>query len=223
MAQIDKRNGKWIDFRVDENAILDNAIKSRHIAPDTVVAADIAPDAVGSEEIADGAVITARIADNAVTSDKIAPGAVGSEEIAENTDVSYKGFNADMVDGLHASEIGAPSLPYTGDETEVYTVGSVYESKKTFRFIKHGSVLDPGSMRIGCELKCTAGSYDMGIYINGTGAATIIGQSTDYEFRYIDIGLGTVAQGIGSVDMMLRCISSPGTAYNRLFDVYLIV
>ena len=67
MSQIDKRNGKWIDFRVDEKAILDNAIKSRHIAPDTIVAADIAP------------------------------GAVGSEEIAENIDVSYKGFIGGMV------------------------------------------------------------------------------------------------------------------------------
>ncbi|RKY54327.1 MAG: hypothetical protein DRP92_01355 [Candidatus Neomarinimicrobiota bacterium] len=58
--------------KIIDDKIQDEAIKSSHIAPDTVVAADIADDAIGSREIADGAVITARIADNAVTEAKTA-------------------------------------------------------------------------------------------------------------------------------------------------------
>ena len=59
--------------------------------------ADISDDLIGSQHLADNAIsYPAQIKD----------GIIGSAEIADSVDVSYKGFNADMVDGLHASEIG---------------------------------------------------------------------------------------------------------------------
>jgi len=114
-----------------------------------------------------------------------------------------------MVDGLHASEIGgAGVLPYTGDETEVYA-GDRYEYEKTFRFIKHGSVIEPGSIRIAGEFKSEAGSYDVVININGTAAGSFVGKSTDYTLDYIDIGLGAISEGVGSASMKMQCVYDP--------------
>jgi hypothetical protein len=56
---------------VDTGNIVDNAITSPKISPDTVVAADIAPGAVGTSELANDAVTQDKIADDAVGLDQL--------------------------------------------------------------------------------------------------------------------------------------------------------
>jgi hypothetical protein len=67
---------------VDTGNIVDSAVTSAKIAPDTVVASDIAAGAVGNSELAA----------DAVTADKIATGAVGSSELASGAAVANIGY-----------------------------------------------------------------------------------------------------------------------------------
>lgn len=72
----------------------------------TAVNGDMIEDgAIASDKIADGAVTTGKLADDAVTQAKIADGAVGADQLANSIDASSKAFNADKVDGYHASDI----------------------------------------------------------------------------------------------------------------------
>lgn len=71
-----------------------------------------------------------------------------------------------------------------------------------------------------CELKTTAGSYQMQIIVSSGTAMTFSGTESAYKLRYGDYGLGGVAVGVVETRAKLRNIGA-GTSYNRLYDVYL--
>jgi hypothetical protein len=110
--------------------------------------------------------------------------------------------------------------PYIGDETQFETVSATYQDIKNFHFVKHGSVVSPGTIRVACELKTTAGSYQMQIIVGGATALTFSGTESAYKLRYGDYGLGAAATGVVEVRAKLRNIGA-GTTYNQLYDAYL--
>lgn len=82
-----------------------SSVETSKIAASAVTADKIATNAVTADKIAANAVTDDKIATNAVTGDKIAAGAVTVSKIASNLDASGIGFNADKVDGYHASDL----------------------------------------------------------------------------------------------------------------------
>lgn len=119
-----------------------------------------------------------------------------------------------------AITIGAQK-PYAGDDSEVFETSNVYASKKTLRFIKHPNLYDPSSFKVGCELKATAGSYDLGVFLDGGSAITIQGTDTSYALKINSYGLGAVSAGIHTLDFRLRN-SGPGSSFLHLTDLILI-
>lgn len=111
--------------------------------------------------------------------------------------------------------------PYAGDVSEVFTTSSVFESKKTLRFIKHADIYRPGSLTIGAELKTTSGSYHLGVFLNDGIAINLTGTHTAYTLRAASIGMGAYAEGIHELDFRLKNIG-PGTCFLKLTDIYLI-
>jgi hypothetical protein len=118
------------------------------------------------------------------------------------------------------AQSGVKFHPYIGDETQLETVSATYQELKNFRFVKHGSVVSPGTIRMACELKTTAGSYQVQVIVGGATAMTFSGKHTAYTLRYADYGLGAVAAGVVELRSKMRNIGA-GTAFNRLFDAYL--
>jgi hypothetical protein len=110
--------------------------------------------------------------------------------------------------------------PYTSDETQSNTVSGTYQEIKNSHFVKHGSVVSPGTIRVACELKTTAGSYQMQIIVGSGTALTFSGTESAYKLRYGDYGLGAAATGVVETRVKLRNIGA-GTSFNRLYDNYL--
>ena len=115
--------------------------------------------------------------------------------------------------------VGAATRPYSGDDSEVFETADVYSTKKTLRFIKDPNIFSPGSLVLGAELKTTEGSYDLGIFINGSNAFNITGAENSYTLKSYSYDLGALGNAIHTLDFKLRNIGQ-GTSANKLLDVY---
>jgi hypothetical protein len=156
---------------VDTGNIVDNAITSPKISPDTVVAADIAPGAVGTSELANdavnadkiatGAVGTSELANDAVTQDKIADDAVGLDQLSATGTASsstyLRGDNA---------WVAVPAATPGGSTNQVQ-----YNNAGSFAgdsgFVYSGSAVGIGTESPGVKLD-VQGSSDTVIRAKGT-------------------------------------------------------
>lgn len=111
--------------------------------------------------------------------------------------------------------------PYAGDDSEVFETSNIFVSKKTLRFIKHSNIYTPGSLILAVELKTTAGSYNLGVFINNGSFIDIKGIDTNYTLKSTTMGLGAYSEGIHTLDFRLRNIGI-GSAHLHLSDVYLV-
>jgi hypothetical protein len=78
---------------IGRNNIVDDAIDTTKIAPDTILAGDIAPGAVGTSEILNGTILNEDLAGNSVTTDKIVDNTIKGEDVSVTDATNLRGAN----------------------------------------------------------------------------------------------------------------------------------
>ena len=111
-------------------------------------------------------------------------------------------------------------LLYTGDETEVSVVGTTLTTRKTNRVIKSSANgRDITRIHVLAELRATAGTGFLEVWVNGALSFTLSTASTTYVLVQGNAAVAWADNTVNLIEIRLRN-SAANTTFNRVYELY---
>ena len=186
-------------------------------------------------EPADGSVTSAKLADLAVTLAKMAADSVDGSKIV-NASVGLAEMAAGAIDLDSAVVIGAlpaskavPSLKtklLIGEDSEVFSVGTVAINQKTARFAIDSTIRSLTSIVCAFEQKTSNGAAaaEVQVFLDAEVSPRLTTSSTSltYELQTGSLNIADLISGIHLITLKTRSAGATDTAFLQLTEVHLV-